>query len=182
MEPIDSARHAMIRAGPPLHEPVVLALHRHAIERCDTAQPLRFLSQLAASAERVAQCWGTISLIVYGYDDDPRELYQIPEVRAYFGAIDRHFPYWFWFLSPVDVSLRMLTSCVCPLTADSRGEVSIEFDALRSFVEARFAALFALASQFGIEKGEADRVAAYVVMQFRNSVRADEAQPNSDSA
>ena len=50
--------------------------------------------------------------------------------------------------------------------------VSIEFDALRVFVEEHFAALFELASQFGIEKKEADRVAQYVVEQFRSTVRA----------
>lgn len=40
---------------------------------------------------------------VNGYDDDPRALYDIPEVQSWMRKLDQEWPYWFFFLSPGNI-------------------------------------------------------------------------------
>ncbi len=47
-----------------------------------------------------------------GYDDDPRELWDIAEVRAFYQKLDEKFPYWFWFCDKRDVSLKVISDCL----------------------------------------------------------------------
>jgi len=56
-------------------------------------------------------------LSINGYDNDPRELRDIVEVRTYLTFLDKCFPYWFFF-SKIDVpnNLRapqLLMMCTC---------------------------------------------------------------------
>lgn len=40
------------------------------------------------------------SLTISGYDDDSRELFEIPEVCRYLRGLDHEWPFWFFFLIP----------------------------------------------------------------------------------
>lgn len=42
---------------------------------------------------------GNVEFTVGGYDDDPRELWEIPEVIEYFKALNDHWQYAFFFLN-----------------------------------------------------------------------------------
>ena len=41
-----------------------------------------------------------VNLGVNGYDDDPRELYEVPEFRRFMITLDALWPYWAFFLWP----------------------------------------------------------------------------------
>ena len=42
----------------------------------------------------LARLLGGLIFAVDGYDDDAREIYTIPEVRRFYGAFHRAWPYW----------------------------------------------------------------------------------------
>ncbi len=52
-------------------------------------------------------------LYVCGYDSDDRELWLIPEVKAFLMELDRQFPFFFWFLDPNGGSLLLLSASCC---------------------------------------------------------------------
>ena len=70
------------------------------------------------SGRSLKQLMGSLELVVEGYDDDPRELYEIPEVRWFFSSLHRAWPHalYFSFLGAPEMpgaGLRTLAlSCV----------------------------------------------------------------------
>ena len=58
--------------------------------------------------------FNSFGFAVGGYDDDSRELYEIPEVRVFFQQFRRAWPYWF-FVSDLDLPiLQVMTFCCLP--------------------------------------------------------------------
>jgi len=87
------------RLRPAVTDPVILMLFRRQVETCDVAEPLVLLRRLTADRQTEIDFCGRISLVVDGYNDDPRELFEVPEVRAYIKRVDQAWPNWFFFLS-----------------------------------------------------------------------------------
>ncbi|MGB6220249.1 hypothetical protein [Haloferula sp.] len=58
---------------------------------------------------KLAALMGRFQFIVQGYDNDPAELYGIPEVRKFYQQVYRVWPYWFYFCD-----LRTETLCLMP--------------------------------------------------------------------
>lgn len=53
---------------------------------------------------------GAVTLVFHGYDDDPRELEAIPEVRAWFAKLFEAWPYWSFFASRIDQTVPLVLS------------------------------------------------------------------------
>ena len=92
---------------------VGIVVSRQEAESLDIAPTLNVLESLLYDAETVRMFQGQVGLSFHGYDADPRELYQIPEVRQYLASLDSKFPYWFYFLSTDDETLKMIAFCLC---------------------------------------------------------------------
>lgn len=56
--------------------------------------------------------FGTLNLFYEGYDDDPRELFEIDEVRAFARELVNRFPYIFLYLSDASGSIKMLFNLI----------------------------------------------------------------------
>ncbi|MBV6475224.1 MAG: hypothetical protein MOGDAGHF_00741 [Rhodocyclaceae bacterium] len=97
--------------SPAVLEPVILVLPRPQIEAGDTDEALGLLQKLVSDPEAMLSCCGRVSLVIDGYNDDPRELFEIAEVRAFIQALDARWPYWYFFLSQADDSIKLLESC-----------------------------------------------------------------------
>jgi hypothetical protein len=76
-----------------------------------------------------------VTLVVEGYDDDPRDLYGTPEVRRHLAALDSAFPFWFYFADPDTYSLRLLALCVCRVVKVPGGSTPDKEDLKRFMVE-----------------------------------------------
>lgn len=96
--------------GPAL---VVLDISRSEIERCHIASALERLHVLTDTAENTRRYKGSLTFVVAGYDEDPRELPQIPEVVAYFRALTSAWPHWLWFTAPNLGVFPTLFSLLC---------------------------------------------------------------------
>jgi hypothetical protein len=48
-----------------------------------------FFDRLRSTHEMAHHCQGKVELMIAGYDDDPRELWEIADVRAYIAILDR---------------------------------------------------------------------------------------------
>jgi hypothetical protein len=94
---------------------IQLGITRQSIIENDISFALKKLNLLVATPEAVRKSSGALSLAVLGYDADPRELPEIPEVRRYFKALVEAFPYWFHVLNRIDDSLSLIFT----LSADS---------------------------------------------------------------
>ena len=52
-----------------------------------------------------------LALFIEGYDDDPREIYAIPEVRKFYQQLWQRWPYWLYFCNLDTENLMMMVMC-----------------------------------------------------------------------
>jgi len=77
-------------------QPVVISISREEVELCDPSNVVAIVSSwIPLLLERNRN---RVQLEVRGYSDDPRELYDIPEVRRFCAALVDVFPGMFYWL------------------------------------------------------------------------------------
>lgn len=151
---------------------VVVTIPRDDIVRRNTGPALASLNKLVESPEALAASNGTISLMVGGYDSDPRELHMIPEVRDYFNALDDDFPYWFHVCTRIEHSLRLLFMMLADLTpvtnVNNSGAVGMQFahDDLNDFIHSHCDAMDSLHAKHGFPQEENQRITGLVMNYF----------------
>ncbi len=129
------------RFRPAVMDPIYLVFSRDQVEAHDISEPLQVLRQLTGNPENAVGACGRISLVIDGYNADPRELFEIPEVRRYIKAIDELWPYWFFFLSQVDDSIKIVESCLCDSIEVMPGVASIDTEQLNHALTRHFSAM-----------------------------------------
>jgi hypothetical protein len=155
---------------------VNVVVSRDEIEACDVREVVGTLRQLLQTPDRVHWFRHRVSLFIDGYNADARELYEIPEVRAYMTVLDEEFPYWFWFLNVRDSSLLVVAASCCDLRAHrtaTMGQVSIEPFAMAQFAARHFDALNRLAHSYGIPEHALAEISGAISQYFGHSPERD---------
>ena len=78
-------------------ELLVLKASKEEVDRRDISHALTSLEKLL-KPDIARRLKGRLIFEVHGYDDDPRELWHIPEVCTWMRRLDKRFPYWFYFM------------------------------------------------------------------------------------
>lgn len=109
---------------------LVLRISHKDILACNLASVLERLHIIADTPEAARRYRESLMFIVDGYDNDPRELQEIPEARAFFAALAQQWPHWLWFLARDMGAVALLVSMLCPIQVhrnDGQGVVGVEF-------------------------------------------------------
>lgn len=88
-------RYPKARLSPAKQELVVIEFSRTDIEANYLDTALARLQVLVDDKEAADKWEGCATFFFSGWDDDPRETAEIPELRQWFGRLSRAFPYWF---------------------------------------------------------------------------------------
>jgi hypothetical protein len=71
---------------------------------------------------------------IEGWDDDPREIHMVPEIRRFYSALHDAWPYWLFFCNLDVGTLRAMTMCclssVNTMQVDGRTQVAVTYDPL----------------------------------------------------
>ena len=94
---------------PGVSEPVVLLISRREVEAADLASVLSRLKVFLATREDAWLYRGQMTLVVDGYNNDSRELVDIPEVRTLLRGLESSWPQWAFLTRSTTAS-----SCSCP--------------------------------------------------------------------
>ncbi len=96
----------------------------------DTSGVLSSLKSLSGDRSSAMSAEGAVTLVFSGYDDDPRELESIPEVREWFAKLFQAWPYWSFFASRIDQTVPLVLTLLMPgeTVAGEPGMVGWEFD------------------------------------------------------
>lgn len=89
----------------------VYMLSRKEIENGDFTR-LRSEFSLDLPPEKLRERIGASTVAVMGYDHTPDELFEIPEVRAYFGEVNCHWPFWTAFAALDSGLLKFVATCI----------------------------------------------------------------------
>ncbi len=119
------------------NERLVIAITRYSVETGDTRPLLDKLLPLAPSREAPLHWEGKLTFYFEGWDLDPRETQEIPEIRANFLEVTAEFPYWLHFVEKEGETLlhlfRLLCRCHSVRHDQEPGLVGWRFDDLREF-------------------------------------------------
>lgn len=126
---------------PGVQEPVVLLISRREVEQADLPSVLSRLKVFLATREDAWRYRGQMTLVVDGYNDDPRELIDIPEVRSLLRRLEAEWPYWAFFFNQVDDSIKLLLSCVAGSRYLGRGAVEMDADLVAGAMARAFGGL-----------------------------------------
>ncbi len=109
----------------PFGDPLCVIISRDEVEQQDTRAVLRVLRRLVEAPEVARANMEKVDIAFHGYDDDVRELFEIPEVRSYVQGLSQEFPYWLFFLSKSCLGLQAIALCMLPpfLTTEAQAEV-----------------------------------------------------------
>lgn len=113
----------------------VISFSRQNVEHGLIGDALDRLMSLSDSPSFVAQFEDRMALKFDGYDDDPRELSQIPECVVFFRALTQQWPYWYHFLEKNGPSISIVIQLLCDMRVVQtiNGRVGCEFVSLDEF-------------------------------------------------
>ena len=104
-------------------EPALLLMEisREDVERCYIANALENLLILIDSQENVLRYRASLLFQISGYDEDPRELPEIPEVRDFFRQLNNEWPHWFWFAARNFGAIALIMALLCKVKVIRNG-------------------------------------------------------------
>lgn len=156
---------------------LVLSIGRKSIETGQVEGTTNFFSRLCRNDAAAMRNAGKVNLHIQGYDDDPRELWEVPEVVQWFKAVEPLVRYWFFFLRSNDQpnGLKLLAACVCDATREvvctsvapeKRLRVSMNSELLSSFMHRNFVWLNELTERLDMPESENMRISVSVMKVF----------------
>ena len=143
---------------PGVIEPVVLMISRREVEAGDIASVLSRLKVFVATREDAWRYRGQMALVVNGYNNDLRELVDIPEVRALLRGLEAAWPYWAYFFNQVDDSIKLLLSCAAGCRFLGRGAVEMDADLVAAALARGFGGMNMIFDQFGFPEDELEKM------------------------
>jgi hypothetical protein len=146
--------------------PLVVVMSRSDIEAGDATETLTLLKSLLTdvSCMKFRQC---VVFGIHGYDDDRRELFEIPEVRTFMANLDAEWPYWFFFAETESRStIPLIVFSLCPFQAVGPQQKMLDSQYLGQFLEVRFSAMNALCDWLGDTEDEILRMTENIMTQF----------------
>jgi hypothetical protein len=95
----------------PVSDVLCVVVSRDDICRQDVSSPLSTLQHLLRTPEIARAYKERVDIAFDGYNDDPRELHEIEEVRNFVQKLDEEFPFWLFFLSKHMLGLQCIVFC-----------------------------------------------------------------------
>jgi hypothetical protein len=139
------------------------------IEQSDFSE---FLSRFgdAEKADLPRNSQGSFHIAVAGVDDDPREIPEIPEVRAFYKNFFEAWPHWLFFIETEN--LRIMTFCILNTFTCVRDEnkkhvvLGFEDSEMEAFIEEQTSDFLLLSDHSGIESVEATELLEKIKRQL----------------
>lgn len=138
------------------------------IENKNVEKLALFFERIKSNETLLISAQGKIDLLIEGYDEDPRELWEIPEVREWYQEADPIIGEWFYFFSSETTSSQLLVyaCCMCetrradPTQQGSYVQVIIDPMQLVRIVEVNFLRLNTLLAHLGIGEEQNERISS----------------------
>ena len=118
---------------------------RSKVERGDFSHFLNlYAPDKLPTGRRLRDMMNSFVFGIEGWDNDPREIHMIPEIRRFYSAFHEAWPYWFYFCNLDMDTLRAMTMCCMPsinvMQATGQVQVSVTCEPLDllSFIKRDF--------------------------------------------
>lgn len=109
---------------------IMIGVPREAVERGHVESYLREFERLGKR-----NALGRVMFSFDGYDYDPREVFQIPEIRKWLNRITTNIPHLFYFLTKENAAIRIAFLCIAPVVNSVGGSADIDTARAKNLIE-----------------------------------------------
>ncbi|MDD5441963.1 MAG: DUF4365 and DUF1817 domain-containing protein [Pseudomonas fluorescens] len=104
------------------HEHIHFIIARDEVKSLDVTSIRRFFDRIRSTKELAYHCQGKVEISFHGYDNDPRELFEIPEMRQFTPVLVAALPELFFFAYTGEraQTLKALALCLTKVEVRSR--------------------------------------------------------------
>ena len=141
----------------------VLQISQEAIQNCDTSEYATLLHGATGSLQLFEAAFQRYVFLISGYDDDPRELYQIPEVVSFIKDLNSKLPSWLYFVNTSDKKFfSWMIACLCRAMSLDQDDETIYADfnaeAYNDLIEYQFSNIVKLMTGLGMGESIQEKV------------------------
>ncbi|NCA72417.1 MAG: DUF1817 domain-containing protein [Sphingobacteriia bacterium] len=159
-----SPKYPLARLSPAKDDILIITITRESVMTCDIAPMQEKLTTFSSTREAALKWEGTLTFAFQGWDQDPRETAEIPEIRAYFAALTEAWPYWLHFGEKVGDTIPHVMRLLCRgrlerLRPDLVGWRFREFDDIRRLLARLFCGQNAMYERLGLPEESNERIA-----------------------
>ena len=142
---------------------IVLQISLEAIQNCDTSEYVTLLHGITGSLQSFEVAFQKYVLLISGYDEDQRELYQIPEVVSFIKDLNSKLPFWLYFINTSDKKFfSWMIACLCQAMSLDQDEETIyadfNADAYNDLIEYQFSNTLKLMTGLGMGESIQNKV------------------------
>jgi hypothetical protein len=127
------------------HDLTIYQFSREKVERIDFRHFLGIYGKdKLPRGPRLRAMMNTLTFAIAGYDEDPREIPNIPEVRSFYAAFREAWPFWLYFCNLDTDSMRTMVLCCLPsisaMQVDRNPDMVVAYDPVEliDFLHANF--------------------------------------------
>ena len=129
----------------------LIASHSDVVT-ANTQEMLESLNRINSTRETALHFRGAVDIAIDGYNDDNRELFEVPEVRGYYKLLTEQFPYFFFYLNLNRPTLKVVAFCLSDAQFVGNGRVEINKLKWANFMQNQFNGLNALFRKYELDK------------------------------
>ena len=152
----------------PLFDKYKMVIDKEEIENLKYSKIEDYMSEFDFNDGLIYENKNQLEIVIYGYDDDSRELYQIEEVTNWVktSITEEHIP-WYLLLrtNPESQSIKLLTLCYC---ADPKNEYRLNGEKLKEFGFLNFGILNNYFKEKNLLDGQNYEIATNINNYFRS--------------
>ena len=156
---------------------IYYAIEREDIESRNVVPIKDFINRISVNDSLCRKFQGRIEIMVSGYNEDPRELWEIKHVRRWFKKADKKIKYWFFFCNTKYSApgLKSYFACLCGTKwrekklIDGAPKINVEMDAklLAELFKRNFSRLNEMTDRLGMSIDE-NKCISFEVMDVMN--------------
>lgn len=164
--PITLTDGASFDANAHLGDFIIVQFSRSEVERGLIGDAIDRLRLISDDREKFCRFENSVAFIFEGYDQDPREVQEIPEVVSFFRTLTEQWPYWLHFIQRdmqkqdnLSLVLRLLNDCeIVTVKANQSGTRFKDMDKVAESIDRMFDGMVTLYEYHDYEKSKGDDV------------------------
>lgn len=166
------------------HDHFCYIIGREEIKSLDVTEARAFFDRIRSSKELVAHCQGRVEIGFHGYDTDPRELFEIPEMRKFVPILADALPDLFFFAYTGERGHTLKTFAMCLTEVkklsnmpNEKNKIPVEVltDKIAEFLESHWLGLNELTEWVGMPIEENKRISFDVMRSLGFNPPSDDA-------
>ncbi len=142
---------------------IVLKISQRNIKDCNTSEYVTLLHGATGFLQSFEAAFQRYVFLISGYDNDQRELYQIPEVVSFIKDLNSKLPFWLYFVNTSDKKFfSWMIACLCRAMSLDQDDETIyadfNADAYNDLIEYQFSNIVKLMSGLGMGESIQEKV------------------------